>query len=182
MNLDQAIILFTAKTKEQLVNDGGSWSWVIKPQSMIGVKYAICVRNSDPRFDEECGHRPEPHNSAFLVGKIKGIRKIGRENDRDRYQIDFSEYATFDPVPNFRQGSVRNPVTYGDVDQALKKGLDITALDWKPMPGLGHGQLDNSRAAEIGAESGGISITEAKARLAITFGVKPSAISITVSA
>lgn len=186
MNTDTLIILFTAKTSGQMLKDGGSWSWVLNPQSMRDVKYAVCVRNSDPRFDEECGHRPEPHNSAFFVGRIKGIRKVGRENDRDRYIIEFSEYAIInDPVPNFRHGSTRNPVTYGDVDQAQDKGLDIEKLDWRPMPEPSPDArfaIATPEDEQNDEDVEGLTISQAKAGLAITFGVPVSAITITVSA
>lgn len=183
MSPQSVVVLFTAKTSAQMIKDGGSWSWVLNAQSMKDVKYAVCVRNSDQRFDDECGHRPEPHNSAFFVGEVKGIRKVGRENDRDRYIIDFVRYAILDkPVIDYRHGSTRNPVTYSDVDQAFSKGLDITTLDWKLMPPpLPNSRFSNAHEA-TGTSVEGLSIAQAKAGLARTFGVSVEAISISISA
>src|SRR5437868_5917262 len=107
MVTDGVLVVFTAKTVAQMLAYGGSQSWVINPKSMARVKYVVCTRNSDHQWDDECGPRTEAHNAAFMVGKVSGLRKVAHENDRDRYLIEFSDYALVE-VPNFRSGSTRN--------------------------------------------------------------------------
>jgi len=140
---------------------------------MRNVEYVVCTRNSDHRWDDECGPRPEPHNSAFMVGKVSGLKKVDRQNDRDRYLIQFSEYALAN-VPNFRSGSTRNPVTYSDVLQCKDElGLDIEALDFIPMP--------QTTTIEGSHSKRGLSIAEAKEGLALFFNVPVESVQITIS-
>jgi hypothetical protein len=169
------LIVFTAKTPEQILEAGGSQSWVLNQHSMRGVEYVVCTRNSDPAYDEECGVRREPHNAAFMVGKVSGMTKVDHRNDRDRYRVDFSEYAIVS-VPDFRHGSSRNPVTYGDVGQAKQNGLDIEALEFLPMP-----SGNNEEPPTNGAGMKGLTIAQAKDGLSIQFGVPIESIQITIS-
>ncbi|MFL6725061.1 MAG: hypothetical protein ACJ8FS_00935 [Sphingomicrobium sp.] len=166
------LVVFTAKTVQQMLELGGSQSWVINPQSMRNVEYVVCTRNSDHRWDDECGPRPEPHNSAFMVGKVSGLKKVDRQNDRDRYLIQFSEYALVN-VPNFRTGSKRNPVSYSDVLQCKDElGLDVEALNFRPMP---------PASRETSPAKKGLSISEAKEGLAVFFSVPVESVQITIS-
>lgn len=175
MVTDGVLVVFTAKTVAQILTLGGSQSWVINPKSMGRVKYVVCTRNSDHRWDDECGPRPEAKNTAFMVGKVSGLKKVAREHDRDRYLIEFSEYALVD-VPNFRTGSTRNPVTYSDVGQSKLLGLDIEALDFKPMP-----QRALPPPWSAPSPKKGLSIAEAKEGLSISFGVPVESVQITIS-
>jgi hypothetical protein len=173
------LVVFTAKTVEQMLELGGSQSWVINPQSMRHVEYVVCTRNSDHRWDDECGPRPEAHNSAFMVGKVSGLKKVDRHNDRDRYLIQFSEYALVN-VPEFRSGSTRNPVTYSDVVQCKEVlGLAIEALDFKPMPPPSSAAL--AQATDPPQKTTGLSIAQAKEGLSLFFGVPVESVQITIS-
>ena len=172
------LVVFTAKTVQQMLELGGSQSWVINPQSMRNVEYVVCTRNSDHRWDDECGPRPEPHNSAFMVGKAAGLKKVDRQRDRDRYLIQFSEYALVN-VPDFRSGSTRNPVTYSDLVQCKEVlGLDIEALSFTPMPATA---VKATETPVSPPTKQGLSIAEAKKGLSLFFGVPVEAVQITIS-
>jgi hypothetical protein len=177
MSNDGVLVVFTAKTVEQILEVGGTQSWVLNPQSMRGVRYVVCTRNSDRKHDEECGPRPEQHNSAFLVGEIAGLKKVGHESGRDRYLVQFSKYALVS-VPHFRAGSLRNPVTYSDVQQCRSNRLDIEKLDFRPMPPRVGTSASPTLSTE--QEKAGLSIAEAKAGLSIFYGVPPESIEITI--
>lgn len=168
------LVVFTAKTTDQILEAGGTQSWVLNQHSMRGVAYVVCTRNSDPAHDEECGVRTEQHNAAFLVGKVSGMTKVDHRNDRDRYRVDFSEYALV-TVPGFRHGATRNPVTYSDVDQCKLDGIDINALDFKPMPTSAMADSAPSRSKK------GLSIAEAKEGLSIYFDVPVASIQIAIN-
>jgi hypothetical protein len=171
-----ALIVFTAKSTSSILEAGGTQSWVLNPSNMTAIEYVVCTRNADRKFDEECGHRPEPHRAAFLVGKVSGIRKVGVFNGRDRYIILFSEYAEV-LIPKFR-GHERNPVTYGDTDSLRIKGLDISKLKFKPMPkaeGLA------AAGAATSAPATGLSIEEAKKGLSARYGIAEANIQIVMT-
>jgi hypothetical protein len=140
---------------------------------MTAIEYVVCTRNADRKFDEECGHRPEPHRAAFLVGKVSGIRKVGVFNGRDRYIILFSEYAEV-LIPEFR-GHERNPVTYGDTDSLRIKGLDISKLKFKPMPSLA------AEGTATSAPARGLSIEEAKKGLSARYDIPEANIQIVMT-
>jgi hypothetical protein len=171
------LVVFTAKSVAQILEHGGTQSWVLNAKSMQHVEYVVCTRNSDHQHDEECGIRTEAHNSAFLVGKVSGMKKVDRRHERDRYLIEFSEYANVDR-PNFRSGSSRNPVTYSDVGQCRANGIDFAALEFIPMPTPETD--DESKSALAGKK--GLSIADAKEGLAMFFGVPTESIQITISA
>lgn len=168
------LVVFTAKTTAQILEAGGTQSWVLNQHSMQGVEYAVCTRNSDAARDEECGVRSEQHNAAFLVGKVSGMTKVDRRNDRDRYRVDFSDYALV-TVPDFRAGSSRNPVTYSDTGQCKQNRLDIASLDFQPMP--------KTILSEPygGDHSNGLSIAEAKRGLSAYYETPVESIHITIN-
>lgn len=168
---DSVLVVFTAKSVDQILETGGTQSWVLNDKSMDGVGYVVCTRNSDHQYDEECGVRTEPHNAAFIVGKISGLKMVERRHDRNRYLVEFSEYALVN-VPNFRSGSTRNPVTYSTVYQCRQNGIDLAKLDFQPVP---------PARAQASMDHMGISIPEAKAGLAAFFGVPPESIQITIN-
>lgn len=171
------LVVFTAKTLDQMIELGGSQSWVLNEKSMRGVKYVVCTRNSDPAHDEECGVRMESHNSAFLVGKVTGMTRVDHRNGRDRFRVNFSHYALVS-VADFRHGSTRNPVTYSDVGQCKQNGIDIEALEFVPMPTP---KAADPEAPEVLNSKKGLSIPKAKEGLSIFFGVPVESIQITIS-
>ena len=174
LDSDGVLVVFTAKSVEQMLHNGGTQSWVLNPTHMTHIRYVVCTRNADHSYDEECGVRPEPHNSAFMVGRVSGLRKIDRRNDRDRYLVEFSDYALVE-MPNFRTGASRNPVTYSDVGQCRQNGIDIAELDFKPMP-------DSVSRGSKTPEITGLSIAQAKEGLSLSLGVPVENIQILISA
>ena len=183
--MDEYVVaeVFTNKSKELILETGGSASWVLAEKTARILAYCVCCRNPDRSRDEDDGDRPEKRNEAFLVGKVSGVEFVERLNDRNRYLIKFSEYAEVS-IRDFRSGSVRNPVVFGSRESCLIRGLDIDALDFQPMPApvkryTGHGL----QAIEIGSSTGeaGLSIEQAKEGLAARYKVPVSAIQITIT-
>src|SRR6202021_1132535 len=95
------------------------------------------------------------------------------ENDEapaNRYRIAFSEFAHIN-VPDAWPKGYRNPVRYGNLDEL---GIDPATLKWEQPPK--RGALPSARvpAKKHGAlESKGITIAEAKRRLALAYGISP---------
>lgn len=174
------LVVFTAKTADQILELGGTQSWVLNERSMRNVDYVVCTRNSDRRYDAECGERTEPHNSAFLVGRVTGLTKVDHRNGRDRFRVNISHYSLVS-VPNFRAGSTRNPVTYSDVGQCRQNGIHIDALDFVPVPPTPGAAAAQAAPPVVEGGKPGLSILEAKAGLAAFFGVPADSIQITIS-
>ena len=177
MHQEQAVVLFTAKSVETLLKEGGTSAWRLDRNHARRCKYAVCTRNAYADWVQDT----EDHHSAFLVGKIRDVIPCppSPENERagdDRYIILFSEFAKVN-IPNVWKGD-RNPVKYGSVDEL---GIDFSALKWEPMPEEGKTReaSPGSRPAQR-ADVGPLTMAEAKKGLSLTFSVPPDSIEITI--
>lgn len=175
-----ALIVFTAKTIPMIQNQGGTASWALSAASMRDVRYVVCTRNTDRKFDEECGPRTEAHGSAFLVGKVSGLKFIKEKNNRKRYLVQMSEYARVS-VPDFWTHD-RIPTRYTDTDSLQERGIDVDMLEWLPMPDADGVIGVIPHLAESAAPvSEGLTIAQAKHGLSVKFGVPEEAIQIVIN-
>jgi hypothetical protein len=169
----EAIVVLTFKSIDTLLRQGGTSSWKLDRTRARRCAYAVCTRNAeDPRVEG-----PEPHHTGFLVGKVLDVVPTP---DRDgRFLLQFSEYALINEDEVW-QGD-RNPVRYAKVED-LK--IDFDALDWQPMPSMPTGMAEATVDSPIAPPSAvgvhPLTMAEAKRGLALTFGVAPEAIEITV--
>jgi hypothetical protein len=166
----QATIVFTFKSVERILAEGGTSAWRLDRNRARQCKYVVCTRNA--KANEVEG--PEAHHSAFLVGKVKGVApKPGRDG---RFIILMSEYARVD-IPDVWKGD-RNPVKYETLEELE---IDPYALAWEPMPPTSNEANEGERIAEPRSDSvRPLSLLEAKKGLALAFGVAPDAIEITI--
>lgn len=155
--------VLTYKSVETILSVGGTQSWALDRARAKACMYAVCCRNAHTRDAE--GN--EAHGSAFIVGKISDV--VPSTETDDRWLVLFSEYALIN-VADMWEG--RNPVRFYTVDD-YKKYIDFEKLNWLPMPKIAPEQ----KSADVGRA---LTIAEAKAGLATTFGVDPSAIEITI--
>jgi len=92
---------------------------------------------------------------------------------KSRYLIQFSEFARLN-IPEIWKGD-RNPVKYDTLEEL---GIDLSTLRWEPMP------ASPESTPEViplkGTDVGPLTMAEAKTGLALTFGVPPEAIEITI--
>ncbi|WP_369721073.1 hypothetical protein AB8Z38_28930 [Bradyrhizobium sp. LLZ17] len=169
---EEVVVVFTAKSIEQILAEGGTSSWRLDRNHARQCDYAVCTRNAHADWVEGA----EPHHTAFMIGKVSGVAPSG---DNGRFLVQFSEYAKIS-IPDAWKGG-RNPVSYSSLADL---GIDPTQLDWQPMPQGPSGSARLPAAPEGPAPSGGTSrgltMAEAKAGLALTFGVRPEAIEITI--
>jgi hypothetical protein len=130
---------------------------------------------------------PEPHHSAFLVGKISDVVPTpptpgNNESREDRFLIRFSEYALVD-VPNVWVKGDRNPVKYASMEDL---GIDPAKLTWEKMlepgilPYLTGDVTDGAPVATTPTAERPLTMAEAKRGLALNFNVPPSAIEIII--
>ena len=89
-----------------------------------------------------------------------------------------SANTRFVNIPDVWKGD-RNPVRYSSEDEL---GIDFDKLDWKPMPDA-TAQAEGPSVPPARSGNGEVqplTIIEAKKMLAITFGVAPEALDITI--
>lgn len=166
MDKNSVVCVLTARGVEMILAEGGSQAWVLDAKRARGCQYVVCVQNRG--FTDDWGHVSAPHHTAFVVGKLKDVVRSKEEDSENRWRLVFSEYAEID-VPNAWPGN-RNPVLYTDLEQF---GIKLDELEFHPMP-------EQEPVPEAKRLVGPLTMAEAKAGLAQTFGVQPSDIEITV--
>lgn len=152
--MSDVICVLTFKSVETILAVGGTQSWALDRTRAARCDYVVICRNAKPREAEG----PEEHGTAFMVGRVKDV--VPSTETSGRWLILISEYA-LTSVPE--QWSGRNPVGYWKDENF--PSINFKALDYHPVV---------PRKAE------GMTIAEAKAGLAVTFGVPESAIEITI--
>lgn len=167
---DKTVVVFTAKSAEHILSEGGTSSWRLDRNNARACDFAVCTQNAHADGDWATGTKD--HHAAFLVGKVKDV--VPSPTRPERYLIQFSEYALVN-IPEVWQGE-RNPVRYTTLKEL---GIDPAALDFKPMSELA-AQPGPALQAIPQITGAALTMAEAKKGLALTFGVSPEAIEITI--
>jgi hypothetical protein len=169
---NEATIVFTAKSIDRLLAEGGTSSWRLDRNNARRCEYAVCTRNANAIWVEG----PEEHHAAFLIGRIRDVVPCdpspeNNESLKNRFLITFSEYARVN-VPDVWKKGDRNPVKYGCLEEF---GIDPLALQWEKMP-------DPAKMAPgLRPPMPPLTINQAKIGLALMFNVEPEAIKITIN-
>lgn len=161
------VMVFTGKGLAQIVAEGGSQAWALDAGRANGCTYLVGTQNRK-RAHEDWSNPEAPQGTGFVVARIAGIGPA--PNYAGRSIIRISDYAVVD-IPNLWDGG-RNPVRYTSL-AAL--GIDVSKLTFT--------QLDLAApVASVPAAPAldGLTIAQAKAGLAVTFGVDVDAIDITI--
>jgi hypothetical protein len=165
-----AIAVFTANSRAEILEVGGSASWVVAEKQARRREFLVCIRNA--RAVDFPDH--EPHGTAFLIGRISDLKAYGYDKKgMQRWIIEISEYALVD-FPE-KWGEWRNPVKYTTLEEL---GIDPKKLKFKPMPAPT--KVLTQPASPERPKTGALTIAEAKAGLALQFGVPPEAIDILI--
>ncbi len=166
------IVVFTARSLDRILREGGSQAWVLNPVNARQCRWLVCTQNRH-NPDDEFSDAGEPHGSAFLIGKISGVVRAPDESAGDRWMVTISEYAriSLPDVWNHR----RNPVRYASLEEL---GINLNEIRFVPMPEV----AESARAAAPrgGGQAALLTIADAKRELAVAFGVKPEAVEITI--
>lgn len=161
-----AIAVFTRKSVDALLSDGGSGYWVLKRRKARACQYVVCARNA--RAADHGAH--EAHRAAFLVGEITDIMEAEADaRGNRRFLIAFDKYAQIE-IPEAWQ-LWRNPVRYTTMEDL---GIDPDQLTFKTR----RERLDDPEMGSVAP----LTIAQAKSGLAATFGVDPAAIEIVIRA
>lgn len=167
--MSDIVAVFTSKSVETILSDGGSQSWALDRVRASRCDYLVMCRNAN---DQPEG--PEPHGSAFLVGKVADV--VASTETAGRYKILISHFAHVDWEDEW--GGARNPVAYWkDTDYTDDDGKvrDFKALDFQRIEDFAV-RRDGDHAPA------GLTIAAAKSGLAATFNVPEAAIEITIRA
>lgn len=171
---EDAIMVFTGRPPQQILEEGGTQAWALNPRRARKCEYVVCVQNQSTleRFSPT-----EPHDQAFLIGKITEVA-LSEEQPTDpdakpaRYIIKFREFERIAIDASTVRDKNRNPVSYIDL-----ASLGINKLSLK----LSRSREDTPRAlGEPIPVAHSLTIAEAKAGLAQTFGVSEDSIEITI--
>lgn len=165
---DEVLAVLTYKAIETCLDVGGTQSWALDRAHAMQCRYAVLCRNGRHPDVEDT----RPHKTAFMVGKIDDV--IPSTDHEGRWLVTFSEYAEID-VPDVWKGG-RNPVSYTTLDEL---GVSLDGVKFKPMPKREKEAVQPGLDATA-APPAMLTIAEAKRALAVTFGVKPDAVEITI--
>ena len=72
--IEDTIVVFTARSPERIVREGGSKAWVLNPVRAKQCTWLVCTQNRH-NPDHEFSDATEPHGMGFLLGRISAIRK-----------------------------------------------------------------------------------------------------------
>ena len=148
--MNQAIQTFTENSFEDIVSQGGDYSWSLNQNRAKNYKFLVC-----------CSSVGANRKSGFLVGKISGVEfHTVDEKGKDRLIIQISEVAVID-IPDLWPGN-QNPVRYTSLEE-----LGITLSDLK---------FEKVSATR----SHSLTIAQAKAGLAENYGISQDNIEIII--
>jgi hypothetical protein len=167
--MSDVVAVFTSKSVETILADGGSQSWALDRVRAARCDYLVVCRNANDQ-PEGC----EPHGSAFLVGKISDV--VASTETPGRFKINISHFAHVDWEDEW--GGARNPVAYwkdSDYKDENGKIRDFKALEFHKVEDFAVKRASNGAPAVL-------TIAAAKAGLAASFNVPETAIEITIRA
>jgi len=168
---EDAIVVFTARSPERLVREGGSQAWVLNPARAKLCKWLVCTQNRH-NANHEFSDATEPHGCGFLLGKVSGVRESADKADQKRWLVTISEFARINH-PNLWDHR-RNPVRYASLEEL---GISLDGVEFQAIPTGSEPLSQSEPRAPLPAM---LTISEAKKALAATFGVKPEAVEITI--
>jgi hypothetical protein len=123
---EESIVVFTSESIDTILGKGGTGEWLVSLRHARACQFAVCTRHANSRVNVP---GPEPHRSAFLVGRIRDVVPSPfHDASERRFLIQFGELARVN-IPDVWSG-IPNPFFYASLD-AL--GIDPSTLMWRPM-------------------------------------------------
>lgn len=158
-----AMVVLTSKPIAVMVEEGGCGYWTANEKSVLKCRYVVATVNS--RAWRASGME---HGTAFMIAEIAGVA----HNEHGRVLVKLSRYKEIN-IPKAWIANGSNPVRYQTLRELHieQKQLTKSWKEWpKSLPNLE--QLQPRR----------LTIAEAKAALAETFGVTPEQVEISIKA
>lgn len=178
---DEAVAVFTARSPQRILREGGSQAWALDPTRARKCRYLICVQNQN-NPDRDFSDASEPHGAVYMVGKISDVVP-SQDKPGNRWKICISEYSVY-PVMDAWKGW-RNPVRYTTLEEM---GVNQDKLVFHPVADVQRdmgvpGNQREPHEAPKEQEDGSVaplSMAQAKPRLAAYYSVPPDAIEIVI--
>lgn len=179
------LVVYTCRGIERILREKGSQAWRLSTSHAGKMQYIVCIQNRN--FD--WGNPSHPAGTAFLVGKISAIRKVSvSKNGVIKKIVEISEYAEINVPWKWQNG--RSPIAYMKLGEF---GLSLDQLDFQPVMDTGkdvtyiEDRYEDDEdgglpEGELEEEEGGLTIKQAKRRLAIGLGIGVENIEITIRA
>lgn len=158
---DEAILVFTGRSVDRMIAEGGSSAWALNPARARTCKYIVCARNSHAKFTTP---GPEPHRSVFLVARLAHVTPAAGPSEEGRYLLAFRDYALVQKLDVWRG---RNPVRYTTLERL---GMNAATLDWNEMPATDAQPAVEASAALSGSVPLASAIAEAEEGLVKALG------------
>jgi hypothetical protein len=164
--MSSVVSVLTQETAETIIMAGGTEPWTLDRKRASSSDFLMCCRKSGSLHsgNEEVG-------AAFLIGKIEDV--VPSETSDGRWKITISHYARVEYAKQWQEGR-KNPVAYWTTEKHpnnLGEVDYLDKLDFKPV---------HRHEAVVNATPKPMTVAEAKAGLALTFGIDESAIEITI--
>lgn len=170
----QAVVTFTARGSNRIIQEGGSQSWKLNVERMKDVEFLICTQNT---HNGPWGGMDHEHRSAFLVGRVACV--VPSTDTPGRWLIAISEFARVN-IPEVWDKS-RFPVRYTTLEDL---GIDLETLVFEPLPERPDvpaiAEEDEAEHEEVPPPGVVRSVADAKRVLSHILGVPQSSIDITV--
>ncbi len=178
---DEAVAVFTARSPQRILREGGSQAWALDPVRARKCKYLICCQNQH-NADRDFSDASEPHGTLFLVGKIRDVVPASDDDAGGRWRIEISEYCVH-RVPDAWQGW-RNPVRYTTLKEMGVNPAELQFHDVSDVQADLGGPLraNPAQATKMAGDSSAapLSIAAAKGGLSAFYGVGLDAIEIII--
>lgn len=175
--MSNAIVVFTVEGPARILSQGGSRAWRLNESRAKEIEFLVCVQNGNKgEWGSAWGSPTEPHNTAFLIGRITEI--VPFPDEPKRRLIKIGEYARID-IPGVWQ-AWQYPVRYMSLEELE---IDPAKLAWKTIPDAAETPKRDTgveAAPTNGAGVKALTMAEAKQGLALTFNVPPEAVEITI--
>jgi hypothetical protein len=118
-----AIVVFTARSLEEIVRERASRDWRLDPERARQAEFLVCTQN---KHNQGFRTTAAPHGSAFLLGRIAKV--VPSWERPERWAITISDYLALNPpIPGIwgKSGNLRYPVWYSTLEEL---GIDLGRL------------------------------------------------------
>jgi hypothetical protein len=164
------VMVLTSKCLGTMLAEGGSGNWKANEDRIRRCRWIVAVRNRHTDWSEG----KEEHGTAFLVGRVAGV-KISAEHE-DRLVIVFDRYAALN-APNVWPNGFRNPVCYTTLEDL---GINSEELKWKEFPGSSRAAVSLKDEATEERQLPSAVLEKAKLMIAASLSIAPSAVKISI--
>jgi len=171
---DTAVLsVFTADPVAKILAEGGTGNWSADLGRVSEYEYIALLRHAE----KPNSPRDAAHNAVFLVAKIATVLESDEPDGRGKARlfIAFSEYAIVEGTrPTPRKGT--NPIWFATFNEM---NVDPSSLQFVAMPKSTRPPTPGANVSnEFSGKVSGLSFDEAKAGLALRYGVAKDKIEI----